>query len=119
MEAVARYTRVQHPVRNIKSWSPAAGAGERDKVVEIAGKMLVEYDRLGTLGRDIEDDDRETYDSLHAQLWGTPAQSIGGAIAKARVLDQRLRHRGEQHSALNESYAWQIIDDLLALGAQS
>jgi hypothetical protein len=118
---VARYTGVQHPVRNIEPWSPSADAYKpgADKVVEIADKMLVEYEHLGTLDRDIEAEDWETYEALDDQLWETPAQSMDGVIAKARVLDQRFRCEGEPHSVLHVSLAWQIVDDLLALGVQS
>jgi hypothetical protein len=125
IEAVCRYTGVEHPPINIehlkimaaldKNGSPAPS----DKVAEIADKMLVEYDRLGTPGRDIEAKDWDRYDTLHGQLWEIPAQSIAGVIGKARVLDQRLRCGGEPHSVLDQGYAWKIVDDLLALGVQS
>ena len=79
--------------------------------------MLAEWDRLGT--PDTEDEDWKTYDYLRDQLAKTPARSIDGVIAKARVLDQRLRCNGEAHSILAEDHAWPIIDDLLALEARS
>jgi hypothetical protein len=87
-----------------------------DKIVEIAGKMIAEHDRLGTLGRDIEKEDWETYDALEEQLW-LPSQF--DVTAKARVLDQRLRCGGNVHSVLHVDFAWDIIDDLLALRVQS
>jgi hypothetical protein len=65
-----------------------------DKIVEVADKMIAEYDRLGTLGRDIEGEDWGTYDALEEQLWELPSQSIDDVTAKARVLDQRLRGGG-------------------------
>jgi hypothetical protein len=125
IEAVCRYTGVEHPPINIEHLQIMAALHKNgppapsDKVVEIADKMLVEYDRLGTPGGDIEAKDWERYDTLHVQLWEIPAQSIAGAIGKARVLDQRLRCGGEPHSVLDQSYAWKIVDDLLALGVQS
>jgi hypothetical protein len=89
-----------------------------DKIVEIAGKMIAEYDRLGTLGRDIEGEDWKTYDALDEQLWELPSQSIDDVTAKARVLDQRLRCGGKVHSVLHVDFAWDVIDDLLALRVQ-
>ena len=80
-----------------------------DKIVEIAGKMIAEHDRLGTLGGDIEKEDWETYDALEEQLW-LPSQF--DVTAKARVLDQRLRCGGNVHSVLHVDFAWDIIDDL-------
>jgi hypothetical protein len=90
-----------------------------DEVAQIADNMLGEYDRLGTLGRNIEPEDWETYDSLDKQLWKTPAKSIDGVIAKARVLDQRYRLEGKPHSILKKHLVWRIVDDVLALGVQS
>jgi hypothetical protein len=108
------------PALAVPAVAVAAAIDPADKmIVQIADKMLVGYDRLGTLGRDIEDWDWEPYCSLSEQLWETPASSIDGIIAKARVLDQRLRCAREPHTVLKESYAWQIVDDLLALRAQS
>jgi hypothetical protein len=88
-----------------------------NKIVEIADKMIAEYHRLGTLGRDIEKEDWETYDALEEQLW-EPSQSIDDVTAKARVLDQRLRCGGKVHSVLHVDFAWDAIDDLLALQVQ-
>jgi hypothetical protein len=84
------------------------------ELLKIADKMVAEYDRLETLDRDIEAGDWVTYDALHEQLWNTPARSIEGVIAKARILDQRLRIDGEPHSVLDSGRAWHIINDLLA-----
>jgi hypothetical protein len=83
----------------------------------IADKMIVEYDRLGTLGRDIEAPDWELFNSLDEQLWETPAATIGDLAAKARVLDKRLRIDGEAHSTSDQ--VWDLIDELLALSARS
>jgi hypothetical protein len=82
-------------------------------------KMIAEYDRLGTLGRDIEKEDWETYDALEEQLWELPSQSIDDVTAKARVLDQQHRRGGKVHSVLHVDFAWDVIDDLLALQVQS
>jgi hypothetical protein len=90
-----------------------------NKIVEIADKMIAEYDRLGMLGRDIEGGDWETYNALEEQLWELPSQSIDDVTAKARVLDQQHRCGGKVHSVLHVDFAWDIIDDLLALRVQS
>ena len=74
---------------------------------------------MGTLGRDIEGEDWETYDALEEQLWGLPGQSLDDVIAKARVLDRQFRCSGKVHSVLHVDFAWDIIDDLLALQVQS
>jgi hypothetical protein len=71
------------------------------------------------LGRDIDGEDWETYDALEEQLWGLPGQSLDDVIAKARVLDRQFRCRGKVHSVLHVDFAWDIIDDLLALQVQS
>jgi hypothetical protein len=47
------------------------------------------------------------------------ARSIEGVIAKARVIDQRLRINGEAHRVFQAEYAWHMVDDLLALAVQS
>jgi hypothetical protein len=99
--------------------APAVAAVPTDESIQIAEKMIVEYDRLGTFDRDFETGDWATYDSLNEQLGKTPARSIEGVIAKARILDQRLRIDGEPHSVLDSGRAWHIIDDLLALRVQS
>jgi hypothetical protein len=106
-------------VTGTKSASSSIGANEPprraiNKTVEIANKMIAEYDRLGTLGRDIEGEDWEIYDALDEQLWELPSQSVDDVTAKARVLDQRLRCGGKVHSVLHVDFAWDIIDGLLA-----
>jgi hypothetical protein len=96
----------------------AAVASEPDsKIVQIADRMIVEYDRLGTLDRDIEVSDCELYDALNEELWATPSSSIDGLIAKARILDKTCRYKGQPHS--ESSHFWDLIDNLLALGVQS
>jgi hypothetical protein len=90
-----------------------------DKVVEIAAKMLVEYDHIGGHGRDIEPSEWELYDSLDAELWEIPATSINDLAAKARVLDQRLRTNGEGGAHSDDDRVWDLIDELLAMGVQS
>jgi hypothetical protein len=97
---------------------PAVAAVEpTDELVQLANQMCAAYDRLGTLGRNIEESDWELYDSLGEQLWETPANSISGVIAKARVVDQFCRIDGEPHSTTDR--LWDVIDDLLAMGVQS
>jgi len=124
IEAVCRYTGVKHPPINVKHLQIMAALDEdgaraptADKVVEIADKMLVEYDRIGAHGRDIEPSEWKLYDSLDAELWEIPATSINDLATKARVLDQRLRINGEAHSESDR--VWCLIDELLAMAVQS
>ena len=86
-------------------------------LAQLADQICVEYDRLGTLGRDIEDLDWQLFVELDKQLWSTPSASIDDLAAKARVLDKRLRINGEPHS-ISENQ-WDLVDDLLALAVRS
>ena len=86
-------------------------------LARLADQMCAEYDRLGTLGRDIEASDWELYDLLDNELWETPATSINDLAIKARVLDQRCRINGEGHSTGDG--VWNLIDELLAMAVRS
>jgi hypothetical protein len=83
----------------------------------LANQICAEHDRLGTLGRDIEDSDWELYRSLNDQLWETPAASISDLAAKARILDKECRIDGIPHST--STRVWDLIDELLAMAVQS
>jgi hypothetical protein len=59
----------------------------------------------------------ELQDAIDA-MCATPARSLRGVIAKARVFDTTCRQDGEVHTD-DEELERSIIDDLLAMEAQS
>jgi hypothetical protein len=76
---------------------------------DLADQICAEWDRLGTLHRDLEDSDWSLFDSLDRQLSETPATSLADFAAKARVLDKKFRINGELHS-IADGELWRLVD---------
>jgi hypothetical protein len=85
------------------------------KLVVLADKIIQEFDHLGTLDRDIEAEDWVIVDALSDEMWKTPARSIRGVVAKARVLDHRFRENGKAHSVPHPDWVRNILSDLIPL----
>ena len=71
-------------------------------LAQLADQICAEWDRLGTIERELEDEHWRQFNPLSEQLWSTPASSIHDLAAKARVLDKRLRIDGEVHSGSDD-----------------
>jgi hypothetical protein len=85
------------PALAVPAMPAVAGAAMKPATAlsKFADQICLEYDRLGTLDRDLEDSDWKLFNSLSEQLWQTRSTSINDLAAKARVLDKMCRIDGE------------------------